>query len=805
MKHITQTPTSLIQDTVEVQNGIFAQLCGEEDGYYIYKFSYTIDTTNALNAGILGVRISVLPSNPPLPQSMFAQNIVEKKVSKEKLPLNIQQSFAIAKDAKKSVINSVISQKNSDFTNKVSNANILSPNNKTNFKLASVENLSQLDKNEPVLAKTVYSPVATEKTFKDLSVKAILQEKKDPSNLETNFSNSDEQAFGGIAAIKPLVASKAQSTIVLKSLQSQNNTKTNELLGSEVVNIVSKETTSKVKVSKDFRLEKTKIDNIGEFIVRFELRNALGIAVKKIDKKVNHPKLLQIFETPTIPPKVTNFGLRKVGRNTLAIKQEDPIATSVDIFRRDFKSTRRLEDLNYIFIGSAQVGKKDGEVLFDDFQGNGSDVIYRVVPVGPKQQRGSVFSSVVTPAVRFKTQSRIDKKLEYAGVVAKIVQGGVQVDVVSIPPGVSSVRVGVRDLTIREIKPRFLGDLLNNRITLRVNNQSTSYSFLDPAAKMGHVYEYCAYLLYSNGDTVIANGCDFIEYIPFSSGVVETFLSQPQISRTAGGIDVRFDVQSKLIDKDKTALKKLIESQGLSNLFLSELENEKTTLNNLVAHSIRRVNLTTGESEFFRTFTDQTFSDVSNQKISSVSPLRSGHKYKYIVTSLLRSAETLFENNEKTIIKTGNNVEVKVLPLKYLHPITKNKGNLVTPLSLKTNHSKEPFEFGRVGNFVEQNVIIDLGKPKIANVSVSRFNNETNIISWSVLGDRDEVDHFLIVAERTGKQEIIGKTHSSFKSNKIRYIDKKEPKKRGAVRYKIIPVLKNFERGPAAFSERVVI
>jgi hypothetical protein len=782
----------------------YASLMGIRGNAFVYKFAYTIDTAKALAKNSMSVRISLTPVDEPKSQSIFSVNAITKKLEPLKLIKNIQQISAIKKDTKNANQNAVIKAQISDITTNISNGDPKAPVQKTTFKLASVKSMNQEANIEPILQKSSFVAQPINKTFKTLSVKTILKEKEDPGEILTNFSNDTVKGFQGLSQIKAMKPNTNKNKLVFKTISVQKAMTTKELNESIVVPIVSKGSDSLVTISKTIQLSSADLSDLGEFQVKFELINQNNLVIQKISKKVEHAQNVSILQTPSVAPSVSVIKIRIPGKNILEITQNDDNAKSVSVFRKEFKKTKRIEDANYVFVKNIPLEKVgNSTTIFEDLIGNASDIIYRIIPVGEQQQLGSAYTNVVAPAIPVGFQKR-SERLVYAGVVAQIDPGGVRVEVLSVAPGVSAIKLLVKDKTTFESKFRIVPSATTKIKTVPVSDTNSSYIFLDKNVKEDHVYEYCVKLLFENGDEEIATGCDYIEYVPFSEGVVSTNLSQPRILQTNNGTDIQFVIKSQIEDTKISVLKKLLEAQGLLDLYKDELSNEKESLNNLVAHSIRRIDLTNGRSEYFKTFTGSVFSDAENRKISSVSPLKIGRTYRYVVSALLRSPETLFEKNKKTITNKVN-IAVKYLPLKFKHPIVQKKGNIVTPESLKSNYSKDPMEFGIVGNYISKDVTLDISKPRISNAKIIIFNKNTNIVRWNVVGEKTLVDHFLIVVERMGVEEIVGKVHTLFKSNVIQFIDKVTFREPGSFRYKIIPVHKNYDRGSALFTDEVVI
>lgn len=792
------------QKSITLSNDDFAVLKDFSNGKSTYDFIYTINSSTALEQGGLMVKIAVMPILPVRPPSIFNSEQLSNKPSPVLLTKNIQQITAVKKDVKNANVNAQIANVVSDFTTKISNLAPLAAKAVKKFKLNLAPNISQQNKVEPIMQATTLVSASINQSFNALAVNSILLDKEDPSNIDEKFNINTSKAFNGLispAQIKPK-AKKFASKLVQKTLNQSNITTSAQAAATAVIPIVSQEISNFVKVNKTISFEAGSLPSTGEFIVKFSLIGSNGLVLESVERKVEHAQNVKVIQTPTVPPTISSTTTLPA-RNLLTITQNDPLATSVDVYRKEFKKTQRLEDHKYVLVGNVEVTKSGGPVPFEDLVGNASNIVYRVIPKGAQNQEGPAFTNKVVSGYNFGIPRERTPRLLYAGIIAQPHNRGVRIEVVGLAPGVTSVKLLSRDRTKNETSWTVVPSLVGRNLTTLVNDTNQSYVFLDEASKINNVIEYAVMLIFKNGDEEISTTREVYINTPFSFGVVNTTMSVPKILQTNNGIDIQFDISSNINNKNISTLKDLLEAQGQADLFQTELLNEKTSLNDLIAHQIRRIDLETGETNFFRTFTGKRFSDERNRAIDGIKPLVPGRVYRYIVSALLRAPETLFENNT-TSIANSIGINVQILPLKFKHPIVSKYGNIVSPSSLNTNYSEQPFEFGNVGNFVYQDVSTDIAKPKAFNAKVIRFNKDTNIVRWNITGEKSLLDHFLVILNRFGDEEIIGKVHTVFNSNVIEFIDRETPKEPGSYKYKIVPVQKDFTHAPAAITQEVI-
>ena len=795
-------------------------------GLSVYEFAYIIDTIKALNAGLVDVRIQVRPDKPKKPASIFAENdLVLGPVLKPtafQIVQNIQLAPAKEKDIKSVnvavVTKTVVTELTANISNELATTKPKVALSKFNlplikkFKLKTVASIKEQSSNtKPVLQISALQALPKKKTFPALTIKSLFQEKKDPSEMlvDAKFVTPAPKALKGLIKLAiPKPKLPIANTILANILKANPVTNTNDLIAEAVVPVLELEQDPMVRVTKTVKVLQAELEKSDSFFVTFELRNKGGIVVEKIERKVPHGQNIKIIQTPTQPPRVRVAPVMNVGRNTLEVQQLDRNASVMRMYRKTILPTVRLEDLAYDFVEDIPLAAVDGIKQIVDFTNNVNNTIYRFVPVGPQEEPSAEFTNVVSPGVR-KSGIAIQKveRPTFAGVISHVVKEGIRIQIVNIPPGPIAVRIVRRDRTLHQIKDSDFVSIpheTSKKDIVLVDGENTPGSFLDTDLVQGHTYEYCCKLIYDTGDEVLATGCDFIEFIPLSEGVARTRVTAPTLVNREGGTDVTFNIFTKVLAKDLEIVKDLLEKQGLAELWQDELKNEKDSLQDLIAHSIRRVDLTTGQSEYFQTFTGVNFSDFDNREISSVSPLRTGHRYRYYVSALLRAPETLFEDNAKEF-ENKIGLKVNALPLKFKHPIVKLLGNIVTPATLKTNHSKDPFEFGNIGNLVTVDATLENLRPRLTRARAIKFNNRTNIVRWEVLGDKNLIDHFIIILDRNGQEEIVGKSHAIFDADFIEFIDKIEADETGSMRYRIIPVLTSYEHGAPVITNEVLI
>jgi hypothetical protein len=318
-----------------------------------------------------------------------------------------------------------------------------------------------------------------------------------------------------------------------------------------------------------------------------------------------------------------------------------------------------------------------------------------------------------------------------------------------------------------------------------------------------HNYQYAARLVYRTGTT------DVVAYQPISykqiqSGKVDTQISDVSVI-PGDSADVRFDVRSNVNDTTLSIVKDLLDRSDVSQFFGSDIDKEREFLNELIAHNIQRVDLTTGDREDFGIITTTSFSDVDLRERNAVKPLELGHKYRYEVYALIRSPETMFETFRKSRIDPVTKKPYSFNPSKFLHPVTLKHGVIVSSQGLKTRFGLDQMVYGSIGLTATLDVSLDGETVSIVDVSASRFNRVTNLVTWRLQGNVNKVDHFIVMSEVNGVRKIVGKAHSEFPYGNCQMYHDLTVHDVGEVKYVIVPVMIDYRTGTSVSSNTIEV
>jgi len=807
-------------ELLKVDNN-FAQLLKIEGGIFYYKFEYRSSTIDALRKGANIVRLSVRKSLPLQEDNIF------KSAGKSNYELieDILHYEPKKKSAKRDDESSILVRKNSDITSKLNNdlissiklsslpASSIMPARKV-VDLKTVTEIRASNLNVPVIQNSVArsQETSSRQGHQVAAVDMIFNDGVDPSTVAARYRPSvgTEKAFRGVAPIAqeqvetPTVnAQDSRRRFLIDTLLS--NVKKTITLGDLAANtpvpVVSNKKQIDVRNSELVLVPEVDV-GLEDFYVIFELITSTGEVLESQARRVNHSFLSKVFNTPRLPPSINISPTQISGRNVLEVQQNDPIAMKVGVYRRSIKkSDPDMLSSVYQFIAELKLTQAEGIVKFTDVTNNSHINLYRCISIGPGNAQGAEFANAVAIAQK-GIGGDASHRQAFASLSAINSPSGVEVLVENVSPGPIAVAILKRDKTVFQKEFQFIKT--DTRVIL-INDGLQNTLFIDSDVKDSHVYEYICRLYYNDGSVLDSSANVLHEFIKHSVGVVTAKISNLQVIKNSSRTDVSFNVASKIEATDLDAVKKTLEKQGLASLFSEELKLERNKLQRLIAHNIVRLNLTTGEKEDFGTITDEIFIDSAASVSTSIKPLKVGNNYRYIITTLLRDAETTFDDYVKSAddVSTGKSYTFK--PAKFLHPFTLKTGTLIDRQSHASNHPQDDFAMGRIGNPLVINVPLSISLPSIKKISATRVSTDTVNVRWVIDGDVTFVEHYIIIKDNLGMSAISGKVHHVTSNNTFEFYDTLESDDIGEISYRVIPVLNDYKRGLSSNSATVII
>ena len=803
----------------------FAFLESMSDGAFRYLVRFFVNPQLALvhNNSTVNVYISKNPNfetNIPIFNTTTPAFAEPSKtpLSVEKITNDLLKRSAIVKDVIRSatIENSVLDIK-TDFTARISNElsqqfakkDISQPivvKTVRSFTSAPVQSLQKQNLSFPIMEHSV-SPVASLLQSDDANIKKlsneILQERNlDPSSLfvKQNAIIASKNNFGGVIQKTNIPNIPSYFKPILGSLNTGNveKPKVSQLTPNAVISIPSIADVTNVLMEEYIDIPFGSI-NSDEFYIVFVLKDKDNIPVQKLIKNVKHGKNVAIMRLPKIAPSISVLPVSKLGKNVLEIRQNDPNGVGINLYRKTVFASKVATDAEYTFIGKINLTSSDGPKIVEDFVSNGNQIIYRAITFGEDEQLGFEYSSAVAKPFTTGRGMKLDsKKKTFVGMSYDITNTGINISLLNMPTGPSSVILMKRDLTANKAsvyvdKPRLIS-----------KNGSEQIIFKDSNVSKGRIYEYSYRLIYKDGSEAAGSNVLTIEYVPETNNIVTTQIINPRIVEKGTDYDAEFTLESSFINSGEDELRKVLSQQGLSDFFNSDLKIEN--LQNLIAYGIVRNNLTTGEIEDFGIVADKDFSDIKFGRVKGVKPIKNGNEYEYSVTTLFRSPITLLENYVKEVVDEKNpDNSYSFQPFFWLHPVSLKEGNIITKRSLVRYHAKTQFSFGEVGNIIKTTLSLSDTLPSIYEGNATKINSKLIKIQWKLQGTANKVQYYIVVLDMLGMKTVVGKTHSITNTNYFEFYDELTNNEKGSLSYTIIPVYYDQSRGKKITTNKVLV
>lgn len=531
-----------------------------------------------------------------------------------------------------------------------------------------------------------------------------------------------------------------------------------------------------------------------QLYVTFELLDSVtNLPIDSVTRVLDVPRHIRIYNTPKLPPSVGFSSLGLSGRINLEIKQNDPGAQGVQVYKKSFWIASPEVD-GYTLIGSYPLSSNDQSLLVQVDVPKATPALYRVIPTGGQSVQGFEFTNVAVKPPRYLPSKAVSFS-------ALQVDTGIQLEIRQIPPMVVAVQFMRWNVTTHERDPSTVGSDVGfvDPATRRVDLLTA----IDSAVHPDNVYRYQARLIYRDGHTADC-GTVVVDFLRPTPGQVDTRIEGLNVSHDEVP-NVTFSIRTSIVDGDIDIVKKMLEDQGMAPFFSDDVLRQRDQLRDLIAHNVQRVDLFTGRRDDFGIVTGPDFDDDALGKRQAVRHLEYGHRYRYEVYPLLRAPETLFDSYVKQATDPVTKKPYTFSPAKFLHPFTLKRGVLVTSAGARMRYAKDPMSYGAVGSIASVEVSFDSDSAKIVEPNASAFDRTTSLITWSILGNTSQVDHFVVLKQVHGIRSVLGKAHSAFANGACQYIHRLTRHDVGSMQYVIVPVFNDYRVGQEAVTNVMVI
>lgn len=791
------------------------------DGSLQFEFRYTVSQRDAIKNNASTVKISVL-SRTIKKQSLLA-GAQPGKLDSKKLVSNILTQMPDAKSALKKQENFTVVSKNSSILSAVNNEvigqlanggtkNNIQQLNTTVLKLVPASSIKQMNEIQPVLTHAVPSFMSVVTSSLDVDPQQLMHDMinrqgVDPSYVLSLSSRSVSAADSVGGTVRPSRATETPMTIATRLADwyvfhptAPVVPKTSDnVTDSESFHVLQSSATEDVELSLMMTIPRSARSaegvDVSHFYVKFDMIDSKsGVTIDTVMKPLDIARHIQLFTTPRVPPVVSAGRSELASRLNLEIKQQDPGASAVQVYKKAFWCAVTDVD-DYSLIGTYNVKMNQQSLLVQVDKPVTSTVIYRVIPVGEQGTLGSEYTNIVVKPSKFHPIKAI-------ALVAQLVSNGVQLEVRRIPQGVVSIEFLRKNRTTFESSYSNVG---GSRVLIDTASKVADHVLIvDSTVSPGNVYDYAAKLIYDTGDEQISNAV-FVDVISPSPGVVNTVVNDMTVTSNTSIPDVTFNIKTTIVDTNNDTIKALLKRQDLYDLFKDDVMKEREFLTSLIAHNVQRIDLLTGQREDFGVVSVELFSDTALRQNQAITPLQYGHKYRYEIQALLRAPETMFQTLNKTVTDKTTNKTYTYSPAKFFHPVALTQGTLVTSSGLNKLFPKAQMSWGTVGAPVSIEVSFDAPPARIVDATAAQFDDHLNVVTWKVQGEARRIDHFIIMSQVNGVRTLLGKTHTQFSTGNFQFLHMLNRTSIGQLSYVIIPIFDDYKVGEQVETNAVMI
>lgn len=510
-----------------------------------------------------------------------------------------------------------------------------------------------------------------------------------------------------------------------------------------------------------------------------------GKNVEEVTKVLDVQKYISAFLYPDAKPLVKLTCTNK--KAVLEITQVSDRADSVILLKKtlpnDYNTVFSFDDLGKYSLAPGKSLKLYFELPQNDIE------IYRIFAATGE----NVLSEFVSAAV---VANKVSQKNLI--VVPKNSEKSVEIELRNIPAEVLTIQVLVKNLTIFETDYTAVQDPIFITDAIRIADNLT---VVDYSAKKNSIYEYVVDMIYQNGK-IIRTSPAIIKFLGTTAGTTTTSISNVVIS-SENSLDVSFDVKSVLFPNNADNTLAFLKSSGIYDLYQLDISGSRDALSGLIAHSIERINKTTGLRENFGLISSSSFSDASLSQNASVLPLALGHSYRYEIFANLRVTEQLITDFIKSKTDQRTKKNYKFVLQKFSHPIVSNEGMLVTSQGLQLMYPQSEMEHGNLGLAAVFEASFEHVNATVTNVTAVKLDRFKNIVSWRVQGNISTIDHFLIFKQVHNIRTLLAAVHPFVEIEN--YGHNLSDKDLGPISYVIVPVYQDYSVGNGVKSNSLVV
>lgn len=508
--------------------------------------------------------------------------------------------------------------------------------------------------------------------------------------------------------------------------------------------------------------------------LQIEARDKSGVIISSYTLPVSLQTMLEPYDWISTPPTVYQTNIKEFSKTVFQLQSYEDVS-SINVYKKSINTNSPISS-NFVMYDSIQL--QSGSSKIEVASSKDSTSIYRFVPVSKKFQESSAFTEC---AVRSETT----QAQKYCLFSLKNTEKSILVEVSYIPNSVVSFSVFSRKQTNESYV------LVDGKINYVDGREFYTIEDFSPIVD-GEIYEYVVDLHYKDGITRRLPSQVFERVI--TKNVVNTLVEN--LVTNIENRDISFTIQTSINKSNITNFLDLLKNQGTDSLYIDEIKQEKSNIDNLVSYYVERIDLDTGIQHSYG-IVEKDFSESKYSLISQVPRPELGKSYRYQITTLTRDFNSSVDSVDK---KETSKFDYKYNVYKFFHPVVKSTGAIVSKKSIQEFHPKDELSFGSLSQttvdvvFGNTSRSIDSVQPEILGDFLK--------ITWVYLGDvRKDIDHFIIYKTDESGTNVF--QLSNFLSTKI--IKKISVEDFGEAIFSVVPVYHDYSFGQIKSSQKILI
>ena len=729
---------------------------------FTYKFTFSLNVTQALNKNALFLEIDLLSKKPDPPQARPAAVLPKSFRGSTKVLERTSQSLLAALMASRFAFS------RSDITDVIPNSTASSiASGKKAFVVPLVRpTIPVLNTSLFALPMSSSLPRKTNVSLSKVS-HSFISTQRDPAQM-VSIKNSPPASLSFLKKADALRAQKVMFRPPKKIIAPKRFT------------VFS----TKSSISRKIVLSEAVLGSKSKFYLRVKLKSNKGVTLSTTAVWCPHAKILNDFLTPTIPPELF-VSQPSSGEMSVGISQIDPKATRVKLFRRIAPSpSSKGSEWKLILDQDLEVG--EGDTRFRDPIASPNAIMYRALCLGTNSRSAEKFTSrVITPRkeiqVNYQGKGSATARLESTSIVVKVTD---------FPENAVSAGVRRYNLTTNSYS-EFQAQKATGYIQVgatfeaqiqEITSQDDTLSFVDTPVSgstpllPGSIYKYVpvTYTLY--GKEVIGKPA-IIDFVSSESDNAKVALTvgAGRLASSKTGQSVSFTLAGAFTEFGFEEVEAVLSNANQAALFTGDISSNRSKFSSLITFLVERQNIKTGEVESFGVQESGPFTDnQESQQAKNIKPLESGTRYAYTVTACIRPAETLFptiaapEANATTLMAFTRSIQ------KFRGPMQLRKSTLAStarqtdssaPSALEPSN---PMLAGKTSIQSTVEIAIPGTVSKGSAASIEKRMTHT-LIKWIYVGDVKSIDHFQVFLVADGGFELLGTVHADFSSSNFSF------------------------------------